>query len=62
MSQVMQGAITKPYDRGRKEAMISITFPLKGYGKVAGAMSFIKKIYKKSFLHDFQAMLTSEVA
>ena len=61
MNKIIQGAITKPYVQEHKEAMISITFPLKGYGKVASAVSFIKKIYRKSFLHDFQATLTSEV-
>jgi hypothetical protein len=61
MNQLIQGIIAKPFVRIGNERGISITFPLKGYGKVMGIAAWMKKIYQKSVFHDFQSVLTSGV-
>lgn len=61
MNQIMHGTIVKPYGHLSKEKSISFSFPLRGYGKALGMFSVLKKIYEKSFLHDFQNVLTSRV-
>lgn len=61
INQSLQGVITKPYKGLSAEKTISFSFPLKGYWRTIGVLSFMKKIYEKSFLRDFQNVLTSSV-
>lgn len=62
MNQMIQGTIVEPYGHLGKEKSISFSFPLKGYGKALGVFLILKKFYEKSFLHDFQNVLTSRLS
>lgn len=61
MNQMTHGIITKHYAGFGKEKTISFEFPLRGYGKMTNLLSMAKELYKKSFLHAFQNVLTSKV-
>lgn len=61
MEQTIEGSITKSYQEFNKEKIISFSFPLKGYEKGKSILSFLKKIYQKSFIHDFYSVLSSKV-
>lgn len=61
MNQVMQGIVAKPYSGLGRERTISLSFVLRGYGTLVKAISLAEKVYKKTFLHDFQNVLASRV-
>lgn len=61
MNQIMQGTITRSYGRAGGEKYISLSFPIKGFEKMSSVYSLMKRIYEKSFLRDFQSVLTSKV-
>jgi hypothetical protein len=61
MNQIAQGITMSQYSDSDKDRLISFSFPLKGYGKLQEGLSVMKKIYRESFLHDFQRVLTSRV-
>lgn len=61
MEQLIEGTITKPYRELSKGKEFSISFPLKGYGKILEAGAYIRRIYMKSFVYAFYKVLTSKV-
>lgn len=61
MNDVIEGTIVKSYQELNKEKVISFSFPVKGYEKTINLFLVMKKIYKKSFIHDFYKILTSKV-
>lgn len=61
MEQIIEGSIAKSYQELNREKIISFSFPLRGYEKGKSIVSLLKRIYQKSFLHDFYNVLSSKV-
>jgi len=61
MEQLIETSVIRYYRELNKEKVISFSFPVKGYEKALSLFLLVRKIYRKSFLHDFQNIFTSRV-